>query len=108
MGGADLVLLDGSFPGAVFVDAHGRKVFDLPSNGVVGKSLKEKHSFGVVVDQLVLIMLITLSDLLTHPCFRMDVGSSKMSSLMQALHFWGPLLKRQHQESSDFNLKPLL
>lgn len=39
MTGADLVLLNGSFPGAVFVDAHGRKVFNLPSNGVVGKSL---------------------------------------------------------------------
>lgn len=29
---------------------------------------------------------------LTQPCLRIDVGSSNMSSLMQALHFWGPLL----------------
>lgn len=47
--GTDLVFLNGSFPGAVFVDTHGREVFDFPSNGVVRKSLKppehkKKHS----------------------------------------------------------------
>lgn len=33
---------------------------------------------------------------LTQPCLRIDVGSSKMSSLIQALHFCGPDLNSQH------------
>lgn len=41
---ADLIFFNGSFPGAVFVDAHGRKVFDFPSDGVVGKSLKPQNA----------------------------------------------------------------
>lgn len=56
---------------------------------------------------ITLIMLITLSNILTHPCFKIDVGSSKISSLMQALHFWGPLLKQQHKEHTNLNLKYL-
>lgn len=122
--GADLVLLNGSFPGAVFVDTHGRKVFDFPSNSVVRKSLKppeNKKSIHAFVHHMcigimqgchwigvTLIMLITLSNILTHPCFKIDVGSSKISSLMQAPHFWGPLLKQQHKECTNFNLKYLL
>lgn len=88
---ADLVFFNGSFPGAVFVDARGRKVFHFPSNGVVGKSLKPQNCFFLGFTK---IIQIAPSDILTQPCFKIDVGSSKISSLMQALHFWGPLLKQ--------------
>lgn len=120
--GADLVFLNGSFPGAVFVDTHGRKVFDFPSNGVVRKSLnppENKKSIHVHLINISIIqgwncigftpiMRIMLSNILTHPCFKIDVGSSKISSLMQALHFWGPLLEQQHKERTHINLKYLL
>lgn len=51
---ADLVFFNGSFPGAVFVDTHGRKVFDFPSNGIVGKSLRppRKQSFTAFVHRM--------------------------------------------------------
>lgn len=37
-----LVLFNAAFPGAIFIDTHGWKVFDFPSDCVVRKSLKRK------------------------------------------------------------------
>lgn len=97
-----LIIFNTAFPGAAFVEAHSWKIFNFSSGSIVGKRLRE-NTGNVHALQLnhfknahkSVYFTLSKAFALTHPCMRIDVGSSKMFSLIQALHFCGPDLKWQ-------------